>query len=207
MADPTAANGTRRPLTQARVVELALGIIDREGLGALNMRRLAAAAGVKPMSLYHHFRGKGAIHAVAEAIAAAAVGLPPTGADWRDQVRFLFVGLHLAGAASTPRALPLISSGAARTPSGRRWMEALMAALLEAGFTPPARAASVYHALGAYTLGLGYAALLALDLPAAGSWTSWSATGADYRNPRRAGLRLTAWDRPGEFETGLDASR
>ncbi len=203
MADPTAANGTRRPLTQARVVELALGIIDREGLGALNMRRLAAAAGVKPMSLYHHFRGKGAIlDAVAEAIAAAAVGLPPTGADWRDQVRFLFVGLHLL-VREHPRALPLISSGVVRTPSGRRWMEALMAALLEAGFTP-ARAASVYHALGAYTLGFGYAGLLALDLPAADIVDELVGHWGDYPHLLRVGLRLTEWDAPGEFETGLD---
>jgi AcrR family transcriptional regulator len=42
---------TREPLTRMRIVELALDIIDTEGLPALNMRRLAASAGVKPMSL------------------------------------------------------------------------------------------------------------------------------------------------------------
>ena len=46
---------TREPLTRLRIVELALDIIDAEGLPALNMRALAAAAEVKPMSLYHHF--------------------------------------------------------------------------------------------------------------------------------------------------------
>ena len=203
MADTTAADGARRPLTRARVVDLALGIIDREGLGALNMRRLAAAAGVKPMSLYHHFPSKDAIlDAVAEAIAAAAVGLPPSDADWRDQVRFLFVGLHLL-VREHPRALPLISSGVVRTPSGRRWMEALMAALLDAGFAPE-RAASVYHALGAYTLGLGYAGLLALDLPAEAIVDELVGHWGDYPHLLRVGLRLADWDAPGEYEAGLD---
>ena len=193
----------RRPLTRERIVELALSIIDREGLGALNMRRLAADAGVKPMSLYHHFPGKEAIlDAVAEAIAAAAVGLPPGEADWRGKVRFLFTGLHLLVQAH-PRALPLISTGVIRTPSGRRWMEALMRALLDAGFSADG-AAAVYHALGAYTLGLGYAGLLALDVPAGAIVGELVGHWADYPNLMRVGLRLTDWDRPGEFEAGLD---
>jgi AcrR family transcriptional regulator len=193
----------RAPLTPERVVATALAIIDREGLGALNIRRLAAEAGVKPMSLYHHFPNKEAIlDGVAEAIAAAAVGLPPSEAAWHDKVRFLFTGLHLLVQAH-PRALPLISTGVIRTPSGRRWMEALMRALLEAGFTPQ-RAAGVYHTLGAYTLGLGYAGLLALDVPPDAIVGELVGHWADYPNLMRVGLRLTDWDPPGEFEAGLD---
>ena len=199
----TGGRDERRPLTPERVVAVALAIIDREGLGALNMRRLATEAGVKPMSLYHHFPNKEAIlDGVAEAIAAAAVGLPPSEADWRDKVRFLFTGLHLLVQAH-PRALPLISTGVIRTPSGRRWMEALMRALLEAGFTPQG-AAGVYHTLGAYTLGLGYAALLTLDVPSDAIVGELVGHWADYPNLMRVGLRLTDWDPPGEFEAGLD---
>ena len=65
----------RTALTRERIVELALEIIDEDGLEAMNMRRLAADAGVKPMSLYHHFPNKRAIlDAVGEKIAAAALG-------------------------------------------------------------------------------------------------------------------------------------
>ena len=60
-----------RLLSRQRIVALALHIIDEHGLEALNIRRLAAEAGVKPMSLYHHFRSKTAIlDAVGESIAA-----------------------------------------------------------------------------------------------------------------------------------------
>jgi AcrR family transcriptional regulator len=200
-AAPEAAG--RRTLTRERIIELALAIIDREGLGALNMRRLAADAGVKPMSLYHHFLNKESIlDGIAEAIAAAAIGLPPSEADWRDRVRFLFTSLHLLVRAH-PRALPLISTGVIRTPSGRRWMEALVRALLEAGFTAD-QAARVYHALGAYTLGLGYAGLLALDMPTEAIVGQLVGHWADYPNLMRVGMRLTDWDQPGEFEAGLE---
>ena len=100
------------------------------------MRRLAAAAGVKPMSLYHHFPSKEAILlGVAESIAAAALGDPRSQGRWQERVRLLFVGLYELVQAH-PRALPLSATAVLRTPSGRLWMEELMSVLLEAGFTP-----------------------------------------------------------------------
>ncbi|MEI6449244.1 MAG: TetR/AcrR family transcriptional regulator [Actinomycetes bacterium] len=193
----------RETLTQPRIVELALGIIDTEGLPALNMRRLAAAAGVKPMSLYHHFPHKEAILVeVAESIAAAALGDPHAAGPWRERTRLLFVGLHELVQAH-PRALPLITTGVLRTPSGRRWMEELMGVLLEAGFTPDA-AARVYHLLGAFTLGLGYAHLLSLEAPAETIIGELTGHWADYPNLLRVGLQLAVWDQPADFATGLD---
>jgi TetR/AcrR family transcriptional regulator, tetracycline repressor protein len=207
---------TREPLTRLRIVELALEIIDREGLDALNMRRLAGAAGVRPMSLYHHYPNKEAILlAVAESISAAvlgdaasggaalggALGAPPAG-DWRDRVRLLFVGLYELVQAH-PRALPLIGTGVLRTPSGRRWMEELMRVLLETGFTPD-EAASVYHTLGAHTLGLGYAQMLSLEVPAESIVGELTGHWADYPNLLRVGLQLAIWDRPATYASGLD---
>ena len=193
---------TREPLTRQRIVELALHIIDAEGLPALNMRRLAATGGVKPMSLYHHYPNKDSIlGAVAESIAAAALGGRAAG-PWQERTRLLFTGLHELVQAH-PRALPLITTGVLRTPSGRRWMEELMGVLLEAGFTPDA-AARVYHLLGAFTLGLGYAQLLSLEMPAATIIGELTGHWADYPNLLRVGLQLAIWDQPADFATGLD---
>jgi TetR/AcrR family transcriptional regulator, tetracycline repressor protein len=215
---------TREPLTRLRIVKLALEIIDAEGLDSLNMRRLASAAGVKPMSLYHHYPNKEAILlAVAESISAAALGDaasggpaagedlgmplaarpgPSTAGDWRDQVRLLFVGLYELVQAH-PRALPLIGTGVLRTPSGRRWMEELMRVLLEAGFTPD-EAASAYHTIGAYTLGLGYAQMLSLEIPPESIVGELTGHWADYPNLLRVGLQLAIWDQPATFAAGLD---
>jgi len=194
---------TRETLTPDRIVELALEIVDREGLDALNMRRLAAQAGVKPMSLYHHFPSKDAIlDAVGETLAATASSAPRGSGAWQDHVRALFAALH-GVVQRHPRALPLISRAVVRTPSGRRWMEELMQTLLGAGFDP-AGAGAVYHTLGAYTLGVGYAGLLSLETPL-GSITGEPALNwSDYPAMLRVGLRLAVWDHAGEFETGLD---
>jgi AcrR family transcriptional regulator len=193
----------RSTLTPQRIVALALEIIDEDGLEALNMRRLAAEAGVKPMSLYHHFPNKQAIlDEIGEAIAAAALGASPPDPHWRARVRQLFMGLH-ALAEAHPRALPLISTAVLRTPSGRRWMEELMRVLLEAGFSED-RAVTVYHVLGAHTLGLGYARMLGDEVQTTDIVAQLAGHWQDYPSMLRVGLRLAVWDAPGEFETGLD---
>jgi AcrR family transcriptional regulator len=193
----------RSSLTRGRIVELALEIIDEDGLEAMNMRRLAADAGVKPMSLYHHYPNKRAIlDAVGEKIAAAALGVSPPDPRWQRRVRQLFMGLHALTEAH-PRALPLISAAVVRTPSGRRWMEELMSTLLDAGFSED-RAATVYHVLGSYTLGLGYARMLGDEVQTTDIVAQLIGHWADYPSMMRVGMRLAVWDRPGEFETGLD---
>ena len=186
------AGPRRAALTRRRIVELALEIIDEDGLGALNMRRLAADAGVKPMSLYHHFPNKAAIlDAVSEKIAAAALGVSPPHPRWQSRVRQLFMGLHALTEAH-PRALPLISTAVVRTPSGRRWMEELMRTLLDAGFSED-RAATVYHVLGAYTLGLGFARMLGDAVQTSDIVDQLVGHWADYPNMMCVGLRLAVW--------------
>jgi len=194
----------RRSLTRERIIELALGIIDTDGLEALNMRRLASATGVRPMSLYHHYPNKQAIlDAVGEALSAGSLGGTLPQADGRDAVRQLLVGLHMLVRAH-PRALPLISAAVIRTPSGRRWMNELMRLLLEAG-ARPAEAARIYHVLGAYTLGWGYARLLALDVSPGSIIGQLAGHRGEYPHLLAVGMPLAAWDDSGEFEDGLDA--
>jgi len=47
--------------TAHRISAAALGILEREGAEAVTMRRVAAAVGVTPMAIYHHFRGRQAL--------------------------------------------------------------------------------------------------------------------------------------------------
>lgn len=201
---PAGSETVRRRLSRERVVALTLAIIDEDGLEGLNMRRLAADAGVKAMSLYHHFPSKRSLlDAVADAIAGEALRLPADEERWRTRVAFLFAGLHEA-TLRHPRALPLIATAAVRTSNGRRWMEALMAALLEGGFTPD-EAAGTYHSLGAFTLGFGYAQLLAGDVPKAAVVAQLAGRRSEYPSLMTVGLRLMEWDRPGDFTAGFQA--
>jgi AcrR family transcriptional regulator len=55
------ARAPRGTLSRTLIVEAAAKLIDDEGLAALTIRRLADELGVRPMSLYTHFRDKEAI--------------------------------------------------------------------------------------------------------------------------------------------------
>ena len=48
----------RPSLTKERVLQAAVDLADRDGLGALTMRRLGAELGVEAMSLYKHVANK-----------------------------------------------------------------------------------------------------------------------------------------------------
>jgi AcrR family transcriptional regulator len=54
----TAERPRREPLTRQRIIRAALGIMDREGLDAVTMRRIGRDLGVEAMSLYNHVRDK-----------------------------------------------------------------------------------------------------------------------------------------------------
>lgn len=57
------------PLNQERIVKTALELIDRDGLEATTMRRLAEELGVQAPSLYNHMRSKETLlDAVAECV-------------------------------------------------------------------------------------------------------------------------------------------
>ncbi|MYU20362.1 TetR/AcrR family transcriptional regulator [Streptomyces sp. SID8352] len=56
---PRPSRGPKPGLTLDRVVEAAVGVADREGLGAVSMRRIAAELGTGTMSLYRYVPGKG----------------------------------------------------------------------------------------------------------------------------------------------------
>ena len=53
------ANSTREvALSQAQIVSAAIAWIDREGIQAFSMRRLAADLGISGPALYWHFRSR-----------------------------------------------------------------------------------------------------------------------------------------------------
>ncbi|KXF55752.1 TetR family transcriptional regulator [Rhodococcus sp. SC4] len=72
-------------LSRRRSLEAALKIIDRDGLAALSIRRLADELGVNGASLYHHFENKDAIVTGAAQLALAEVRTPEEDSrTWRE---------------------------------------------------------------------------------------------------------------------------
>lgn len=69
-----------------RVLELALDILDTEGLEALSIRRLASDIGVNSASLYHHFKNKEEILVGAAELAMSRTPVRDAGGDVADIV-------------------------------------------------------------------------------------------------------------------------
>lgn len=93
----TPGTAARSALTRARVLESAVALADRDGLGALTMRSLARELGIEAMSLYHHVANKedlldGVVDVVAGEIQDAVGGLEPLTDDappsaWKPAMR------------------------------------------------------------------------------------------------------------------------
>src|SRR4051812_12727936 len=76
----------KKPLISKReVLELALKIIDEEGLAALSIRRLATECEVNGASFYYHFANKDEIVRGAAALALDDLRVPrDDGSDWQE---------------------------------------------------------------------------------------------------------------------------
>ena len=125
------------PLTRARILRAALGLVDGEGMGALSMRRLAGELGVDPMAIYHHLPGKDALVSGLVETVFAEMRVPDAGDGWRDRVR-AFARAYRDLARSHPNlTVHLVSDPPAAAAATLEANEALYEALAASGM--PAR--------------------------------------------------------------------
>ena len=117
----------------AQVTAMALAIIDRDGLDAFNLRRLAQALGVNPSSLYHHFRDKDDILLrVCRLVLDQGQVVTVVRADsrWQDYVKEM-IGRYRKALMQHPNVAPLMNASPQydrfRDPLGQRAMRALLA--------------------------------------------------------------------------------
>ena len=133
-AGPRAARGRRASLSREAIAAVALELIDRDGLDALSMRRLAARVGVGTMTLYGYFRDKDELlDAVVEA-AAAERPRRRRGGTWQDQVREEARTLR-TGLTRHPSLVQLRLRRPIMTPGAFRGTETALQALRAAGFS------------------------------------------------------------------------
>jgi AcrR family transcriptional regulator len=154
MSQPSAAkNGAGNSggkITRALVLATALELIDRDGVGALSMRRLAAALDRDPMILYRYAPGKAALlDGVVETV-LAQLHVDPSAPDWAAQLRAVardYRGLALAHPHVVPLLVtrPLATPLALRPHGTLRPLEDILALLTRAGFSGP-DALHVYRA-------------------------------------------------------------
>jgi AcrR family transcriptional regulator len=124
----------RAPLTRERIMRVALEIVERDGIEALSMRRLAREFGVEAMSLYNHVHGKADIlDGIAEVVLDGLELPAELPSDWAAGVRVLARSFRSVALAH-PRACAVILTRKVLSPSGLRPMEACLSLLLRSGF-------------------------------------------------------------------------
>jgi len=124
----------RPPLTRERVLKAAVDVADREGLGALTMRRLGAELGVEAMSLYKHVTNK---EEVLDGIIELVVGdieTPREVADWKEAMRRRAISAR-AVLGRHSWAIGLLEARGSKGPTVLRYLDAILGNLRSAGFS------------------------------------------------------------------------
>lgn len=196
-------------LTREQIVGAAIQIVDRDGLDALSMRRLAAELSVGTMSLYYHVPDKTALF---DLILEAVMG------DWDMSVddpaapaqeRMMTMAWALRRALMAhPNAVPIALSRPLRTPGQLRPIEKMLGILLQVGVSPTDAMMSV-EVIGHFVFGssMAYANHLASTQghePTAEEAFA-SITPQEFPNLMRAAQEAdqVSWD--SSFEAGMRA--
>lgn len=122
-------------LTRPRIIAAAADLIEREGVTAISMRRIAADLGCAVMSLYNHVPSKDALlDGVAEYVMSGIEDTSDPSAGWQDQVRAQARAFRQIARAH-PRCTMVVVSRPNNSPAARRPLERALATLADAGFT------------------------------------------------------------------------
>jgi len=200
------AAGTR--LSRERVVEAAVALADREGIGALTMRRLANELGAGAMSVYYHVPGKDQLLAAMVDMVVGQMELPPAGGDWKAALKRTATSTHEVLLAH-PWATGLVLDGPTVSQARLRHIDAILGCLRGAGFSAELTD-HAYHALDSHVMGftlwlVGISAGLDRMAPVADFSDIFDVDALPHlAEHARQHQRQRGPDEPGEFEFGLD---
>ena len=138
--------GNSPSLSQERIVDVALDIVDADGLDALTMRRLGGDLGVDPMMIYRHVPDKESLLDLMLERVRSKMHIPqPPPDDPGDLFALIFSEYHRVLVAH-PNLIPLATRRTNMSqPSGLDY-------LIDAGL-PIDDAVALYQSLAAFTIG------------------------------------------------------
>ena len=161
MTRPTAKQTqVREPLTHERVLQAALTLADKGGLGSLSMRKLGQSLGVEAMALYYHFANKDEVIDGIVDLVFAEIEVPVAGAPWKAAMRGRAISVRDA-LLRHRWAIGLMEARANPGPANLRHHDAVIGNLRAAGFDS-AMVAHAYSVLDGYIYGF---ALTKMNLP------------------------------------------
>lgn len=207
METVAAAPSERAQLSPARIIRVAVEMIERDGEEAVSMRRIAAQLQCGAMSLYNHIPNKDALlDAVAEHIMTDFRFATDSRADWRDQARAL-VRAFRDIARRYPRCINLVIMRQLNTAAGLQPLESALATTRAAGFDGEV-AVRIMRTFVAYALGslVNEARLTRMRAGAADDPRGYpiQVDGRQFPNIAELAGTLVQVDHEADFEFGLD---
>ncbi len=202
MPTPPAPRRGRPPrLTRDRIVDAALDLVDREGLGGLTMRALARELQADPMAVYRHVRDKDdLLGAMCDRLLVELDPIDPEAA-WEPQVRRLAEQVRERFAAR-PALLSALAS-APVTPTSLVISGRAIDLLVRAGL-PPGEAGAAFGAVFSYVLGYS---VIEAAIPPPADQHLLRATALEHAGgepPPHLDAAIELMNGPGDFALGLD---
>jgi AcrR family transcriptional regulator len=157
------ATTRRKPLSRERILTAALDLVDEQGIEALSMRKLGQSLGYEAMSLYNHVANKDdVLDGILDLVLAEME--PPDPAGGMASIRSSSVSAHEA-LTRHPWAASLLMSPLRIRPARLQFMNSLLGALREAGFSAETTY-TAYHVLDAHIIGFSLWASTHGSIPA-----------------------------------------
>lgn len=154
------ASKPRQQLSTDAIVEVALRIMDAEGLDAVSMRRVAHELGTGPASLYAHVRNKRDLHELMLDAVFREVDVPePDPLHWQQQLKDLCRELARIMLASPGIARIAMETLIPTTPGLIVSMDAMIG-MLRCGGIPDHRISAALDGLALYVTAYAYEASL-----------------------------------------------
>jgi AcrR family transcriptional regulator len=148
---PAAKPGPKPTLSRSAVIAAALDLIDAEGLGALNLRKLAGSLGVSAMTPYSYFTDKADLVGAMLEEALAGLHVDPASTDpWDVQLETTIRAMH-ASLELHPGVIELILAEA-ESPQLDAFRQSLVAMLVRGGLADR-QARDGLRTLTSYVLG------------------------------------------------------
>lgn len=142
--------GKRKPLNRERILSAGLAIADESGIDALSMRKLGQQLGYEAMSLYNHVANKNdLLDGMLDLVLAEMEAPRPD--EGLAGIRKAAISAH-AALRRHPWVARLLMTPARVRPKRLAFMDALLAALRGAGFSPETTY-HAYHVIDAHIIG------------------------------------------------------
>lgn len=124
----------RARFTLADVRAHAIQIVDKDGLGSLSMRSLAASLGTGPMTIYNYVKDREELEGLVAEAVLADVRLPRRSDSWRSDVKSIATAIWRS-VRQHPNAAPLVLTRRTVSAAGYLPAERLIEALGRAGLS------------------------------------------------------------------------